>query len=136
MPVKFWHTSLRFWFFLNYLITTVTLEVQKVLTFKKKLSRITYLWASIICSSSVKMSMNNLSHLMHLKPSSSSSEISLSAPFFEWFPTKFESEFRSMSTSSLWLLPAVLLLVLPSSRIGSLGPSKSSSPTSIFLKVS
>ena len=24
MPVKFWHTSLRFWFFLSYLITTVT----------------------------------------------------------------------------------------------------------------
>ena len=23
MPVKFWHTSLRFWFFLSYLITTV-----------------------------------------------------------------------------------------------------------------
>ena len=24
MPVKFWHTSLRFWFFLSYLITTVS----------------------------------------------------------------------------------------------------------------
>ena len=23
MPVKFWHTNLRFWFFLSYLITTV-----------------------------------------------------------------------------------------------------------------
>ena len=26
MPVKFWHTSLRFWFFLSYLITTVKLR--------------------------------------------------------------------------------------------------------------
>ena len=26
MPVKFWQTSIRFWFFLSYLITTVQLE--------------------------------------------------------------------------------------------------------------
>ena len=29
MPVKFWHTSLRFWFFLSYLITTVKESLQR-----------------------------------------------------------------------------------------------------------
>ena len=28
MPVKFWHTNLRFWFFLSYLITTVYIIVK------------------------------------------------------------------------------------------------------------
>ena len=27
MPVKFWHTSLRFWFLLSYLITTVSFSI-------------------------------------------------------------------------------------------------------------
>ena len=29
MPVKFWHTSLRFWFFLSYLFTTVQIVFNK-----------------------------------------------------------------------------------------------------------
>ena len=91
-----------------------------------------WLCASIICSSKVKMSMNNLSHLIHLTPSSSSSSDTSLSPVFDMGL----SEFRSISTSPLWLLPAVLLAVLPSSRMGSLGPNKSSSPTSIFLNVS
>ena len=44
MPVKFWHTSLRFWFFLSYLITTVPikslLERQSIDDWKSMISKL------------------------------------------------------------------------------------------------
>ena len=43
MPVKFWHTSLRFWFFLSYLITTVWKD--KLDYLKKKLHQIIFVFS-------------------------------------------------------------------------------------------
>ena len=91
------------------------------------------------CKTYVKMSPKTLSHLIHFTPSSSSSETSLSPGLDD---TRW-SEFRSVSEASpLWLLPAVLpvlqwpVLVLPSRRMASLGPNRSSSPFSMLRVVS
>ena len=51
MPVKFWHTSLRFWFFLSYLITTVKL-FGKVMDLKLQMGQSLWSEPFIICLNS------------------------------------------------------------------------------------
>ena len=60
MPVKFGQTSIRFWFFLSYLITTVTVMYSstawlKLPTFYKKKLRFIWSWFPNVFKSGVSM---------------------------------------------------------------------------------
>ena len=61
MPVKFWHTSLRFWFFLSYLITNVPFKslLEGQLTIFKLLNWITAMSYSLILSTEPGLKLNS-----------------------------------------------------------------------------
>ena len=78
MPVKFWHTSLRFWFFLSYLITTVP----KINSFWRH-----FFWKLLICISYFFLTESPFNNIHDEIKNHPMSFLWRKMPWFKWFFT-------------------------------------------------